>query len=67
MACEIVAGLVLGWLVDRWTGTDKVFLIVGTIMGIIVGMTSFIRTAMKANKATTRRMDRTPPGQGPVS
>jgi len=67
MACEIVAGLLLGWLVDRWTGTDKVFLIIGTIMGIIVGMTSFIRTAMKANKASSRRMDSPPPDQGPVS
>ncbi len=67
MACEIVAGLVLGWLVDRWTGTDKVFLIIGTIMGILVGMTSFIRTAMKANKAASRRMGKPPPGQGPES
>ena len=61
MACEIIAGMFLGWLVDRWTGTDKVFLIIGTIIGIIVGMTSFLKTAMKATKASGSTVDR--PGQ----
>ena len=61
MASEILAGLVLGWLIDKWAGTDKIFLIIGTIMGIIVGMTSFIRTALKASKAAGRQ-DSRPPG-----
>lgn len=54
MACEILAGLLLGWLVDSWVGTDKVFLVIGTIMGIIVGMTGFIRAALKASRAEGR-------------
>ena len=62
MACEILAGLLLGWLVDSWAGTDKVFLIIGTIMGIIVGMTGFIRTALKANKAANRTASGAPKG-----
>lgn len=64
MACEILAGLLLGWLVDTWTGTDKVFLIVGTVAGIIVGLTGFIRAAMKANRETgarARKHDQEPP------
>ncbi len=61
MASEILAGLLLGWLIDKWAGTDKVFLIIGTIMGIVVGMTTFIRTALKASKAAGRP-DQSPPG-----
>ena len=60
MASEILAGLVLGWLVDKWVGTDKIFLIIGTVMGIIVGMTSFIRTALKASQAAEQQDQRPP-------
>jgi F0F1-type ATP synthase assembly protein I len=67
MACEIVAGMALGWLVDTWTGTEKVFLITGTIIGIIVGMTGFIRTAMKENKATQVRIQSDQRDQEPKS
>ena len=58
MACEILAGLLLGWLVDYWTGTEKVFLVIGTIMGVIVGMTGFLRAALKANRDATRQANR---------
>jgi len=60
MASEILAGLLLGWLIDKWAGTDNIFLIVGTLMGIIVGMTSFIRTALKASRAAERPDSRLP-------
>ena len=63
MASEILAGLLLGWLVDKWAGTDKIFLIIGTSMGVVVGMTSFIRTALKASQAAGRA-NSGPPGAG---
>lgn len=34
VAAELVAGLVLGWLVDRLAGTTPVFLLVGVLLGI---------------------------------
>ena len=34
IAAELVAGLALGWLVDRLAGTSPVFLLVGVLLGI---------------------------------
>ena len=34
VAAELVAGLALGWLVDRLAGTTPVFLLVGVLLGI---------------------------------
>jgi len=34
VAAELVAGLALGWLVDRLAGTAPVFLLVGVLLGI---------------------------------
>ena len=34
VAAELVAGLGLGWLVDRLAGTTPVFLLVGVLLGI---------------------------------
>ncbi|MCH2162997.1 MAG: AtpZ/AtpI family protein [Phycisphaerales bacterium] len=62
MACEILAGLLPGWLVDSWAGTDRIFLVIGTIMGVIVGMTGFIRTALKASRAAGRKASGMPRG-----
>tara|TARA_B100001059_G_scaffold28184_1_gene22821 strand:- start:2817 stop:3098 length:282 start_codon:yes stop_codon:yes gene_type:complete len=56
MACEIIAGLGLGWLLDLATGTDKVFLVIGTIMGVLVGLTGFLKTAIKANRNASRQI-----------
>lgn len=34
VAAELVAGLALGWLIDRLAGTAPVFLLVGVLLGI---------------------------------
>ena len=34
IAAELVAGVALGWLVDRLAGTSPVFLLVGVLLGI---------------------------------
>ena len=39
VAAELVAGLVLGWLVDRLAGTAPVFLLVGVLLGIAAAVT----------------------------
>ena len=38
VAAELVAGLVLGWLVDRLAGTTPVFLLVGVLVGIVAAV-----------------------------
>lgn len=50
LVTEVAAGLLLGWGVDWIFGYDKVFLIVGAIVGLLVGMFSFIRSAMAENR-----------------
>jgi len=34
IAAQLLAGLALGWLVDRLAGTSPVFLLVGVLLGI---------------------------------
>lgn len=58
LVCEIAAGILLGWGVDWLAGTDKVFIIVGAIGGLTVGMTSFIRSAMAENRRLEREQKR---------
>ena len=47
---ELVAGLLIGWGLDILFDTDRVFLIIGTILGLIVASASFFRAARKANR-----------------
>ena len=55
LASHIVAGVLLGMLLDYWLDTRPVLLIVGTIAGVVVGMAEFIRSALKAQKQSTRK------------
>lgn len=55
LASHIVAGLLLGMLLDYWLNTGPVLLIAGTIAGVVVGMAEFIRTALKAQKQYMRK------------
>ncbi len=50
MASEIVAGLLIGWLIDVVTGTKDTWIIVGTIFGLIIAMVSAIKIAVSANR-----------------
>ena len=54
LASHIAAGVLLGWLIDRWTGMEPTWLVVGAIAGVVVGMVSFIRVALKANRDAVR-------------
>ena len=54
LVCEIIAGMVLGYGIDWLVGTDRVFLVIGAIVGVLVGMAGFIRSALAEN----RRMER---------
>lgn len=51
LASEVAAGALLGWLVDYLFKTDPVGVIVGSLAGMAVGMTTFIRSALEATKS----------------
>ena len=58
---EVVAGAGLGWVIDRWAGTSPTWLLVGGIAGIVVGLSTLIRGAMRANREFEEaRKDRKP-------
>ena len=52
---EVLAGVVLGWLLDWWLGTSPIFLIIGALLGVTIALTNFIRQAMKVGRRSARR------------
>jgi len=54
LASEILAGTLIGWGVDTLFGTRPTFLIILTVGGVVVGMTTFIRRALKETKRAAR-------------
>ena len=55
LASHIVAGLLIGWLIDRWLDTSPIWLTVGMIAGLVIGMADFIRSALKAVRQSSPR------------
>lgn len=53
-AAQVGAGALLGWLFDRWRGTGPTGLLVGSVIGIAVGLASLIRGALKLNRELER-------------
>jgi ATP synthase protein I len=43
----VVAGLIVGWLLDRWLGTKPWLLVTGIILGAAAGFYELIRSAAK--------------------
>jgi ATP synthase protein I len=43
----VVAGLIAGWLMDRWLGTRPWLLVAGIVLGAAVGFYQFIRVSSK--------------------
>jgi len=43
----VVAGLIVGWLLDRWLGTRPWLLVTGLVLGAAAGFYEFIRAATK--------------------
>jgi len=46
---SVAAGLLAGWLLDRWLGTAPWLLVAGIVLGAAAGFYEFIRTASKIN------------------
>jgi len=55
VAAQVAAGAVLGWLYDRWRGTGTTGILVGSLIGIAVGLGSMIRGALKLNRELERQ------------
>jgi F0F1-type ATP synthase assembly protein I len=58
VAAQVGAGALLGWLFDRWRGTAPTGLLVGAAIGIVVGLWSLIKGALKLNRALDRETPR---------
>lgn len=43
----VVAGLIIGWFLDRWLGTRPWLLVLGIVLGAAAGLFEFIRAASK--------------------
>ncbi len=43
----VLAGLIAGWLMDRWLGTRPWLLVGGIVLGAVVGFYQFIRVSSK--------------------
>ena len=43
----VVAGLIVGWLLDRWLATTPWLLITGIVLGAAAGFYEFIRSTSK--------------------
>ncbi len=63
VAAQVAAGALLGWLFDRWRGTDPKGLLVGSVIGIVVGLWSLIRGALKLNRELDRQYPTTGRGR----
>ena len=43
----VVAGLIVGWVLDRWLGTGPWLLVSGIVLGAVTGFYQFIRISSK--------------------
>ncbi len=50
VTAQVAAGALLGWLFDRWQDTDPTGLLIGSVIGIGVGLLSLVRGALKLNR-----------------
>ena len=46
----VVAGLIIGWLMDRWLGTRPWLLVIGLVLGAAAGFYEFIRATSKLSQ-----------------
>ena len=51
---EVAAAALIGWGLDWYFDTDRVFLLIGGLVGIAVGISSFVRSALKESRKLTR-------------
>jgi len=43
----VVAGLIVGWVLDRWLGTGPWLLVSGIVLGAVTGFYQFVRISSK--------------------
>jgi ATP synthase protein I len=58
LAAGLVVGGVIGWLLDRWFGTNPLLLIVFFLLGATAGIYNVIRSAMQLNRDAGGGKDR---------
>ena len=46
----VVSGLILGWLLDRWLGTQPWLLVAGLVLGAAAGFYQFIRATSRLSE-----------------
>ena len=63
VASEVLAGVLLGWLFDKWRGTAPTGLLTGAVLGILVAMWTLIHGALKLNKLLDERYPTTGRGK----
>jgi F0F1-type ATP synthase assembly protein I len=51
---QVAAGVLLGWLFDRWRGQGDWGVIVGGASGVLVGIYSLVRNAWRLNAELDR-------------
>ena len=67
LASEILAGTLIGWAVDHFSGTTGPWgTVIGTVAGVAVGMTTFLRSATKANREATEKARARREAKGPA-
>jgi F0F1-type ATP synthase assembly protein I len=57
-ATEVAAGALLGWGLDAWLGTGPKLVIIGTLVGLLVGTITFVRSAAVASREARREAER---------
>jgi len=69
MGVELAAAIAgmgfLGWLLDRWLGSNPWLLIVGLVLGLIGGGYNFIRQSLAASRAANAEYRRSHPFGSP--
>ena len=51
---QVAAGVLMGWLIDRWRGQGDWGVIVGGAAGVLVGVYSLVRNAWRLNAELDR-------------
>jgi len=62
---QVGAGLLIGWLIDRWRGHGDLGVIIGGAAGVLVGVVSLVRSAWKMNTELDRSAAERRKGGGP--
>ena len=52
---QVGAGLLIGWLIDRWRGQGDWGVTIGSAAGVLVGVYTLVRSAWKMNAELDRR------------